>query len=111
MRYRNRFRIRNSEKIYEQILTSKGIPFIDHYSTPHVFYPNPKTMKSMSIANHVWSLGDRFYKLSHSFYGSPKFWWVIAWFNNTPTESHVNLGDIIFIPTGLSEAIRIYDGT
>jgi len=35
-------------------------------------------------------------------------WWVIAWFNKLPTESHIKLGDVIYIPMPLNEILKIY---
>ena len=60
--------------------------------------------------SHVWSVGDRFYKLAHKYYGDSKMWWVIARFNSKPTEAHLNLGDVIAIPVPLTDALRIMRG-
>ena len=51
--------------------------------------------------DHIWKEGDRFFKLAHQYYGDSTMWWVIAWFNRTPTEAHVSLGDTIYIPRPL----------
>jgi nucleoid-associated protein YgaU len=57
---------------------------------------------------HIWSSGDRFYKLAHSAYGDSKYWWVIAWYNKTPTEAHVQIGDILYIPLPLERILSLY---
>jgi len=54
-------------------------------------------------------VGDRYFKLAHRFYGDSKLWWVIAWFNKKPTESHVDVGDLILIPTDLYQILNIFD--
>ena len=40
----------------------------------------------------MWKLGDRFYKLADQYYGDPTLWWIIAWYNRMPTESHAEGG-------------------
>jgi hypothetical protein len=52
-------------------------------------------------------MGDRFYKLSHKYYGDVELWWVIPWFNQIATEIDVSLGDILEIPFPLETVLRI----
>tara|TARA_B100001758_G_C18404476_1_gene611091 strand:+ start:2553 stop:2888 length:336 start_codon:yes stop_codon:yes gene_type:complete len=102
--------VRNKDELYEETFKDRGVKHIDHYPTP--------TMKELTIdliarveqVNHVWSVGDRFYKLAHKYYGDSKMWWVIARFNSKPTEAHLNLGDVIAIPVPLTDALRIMRG-
>jgi nucleoid-associated protein YgaU len=56
----------------------------------------------------VWKVGDRFYKMANKYYGDPTYWWVIAWFNQTPTESHVVVGTTLEVPLPLDRALAIY---
>ena len=49
--------------------------------------------------------GDRLDNLAYEFYGDPRYWWVIAWFNKKPTESHCSLGDIIRIPKPIGQVL------
>ena len=46
--------------------------------------------------------------MTFEYYNNPKYWWVIALFNGTPTESHVKPGDQILIPVDHEEIIRVY---
>ena len=48
-----------------------------------------------------------FWKISNDFYGSPEHWYIIARFNNTPTEAHVKIGDTIKIPISLAQALQV----
>ena len=50
---------------------------------------------------HIWKTGDRYYKLAAAYYGRPQLWWVIALYNQKPTEGHLKIGDVIKIPTSL----------
>ncbi len=59
----------------------------------------------VETVSHIWSKGDRLYKLSHKYYDTIQFWWVIAFFNQKPTDSHYKYGDVIYIPTDINEAL------
>ena len=50
-------------------------------------------------------MGDRYHKLAEAYYGDATYWWVIAWFNKKPTESHISPGDVIRIPTSLGSIL------
>ena len=55
----------------------------------------------MIIKNHVWSVGDRYYKLAIDNYGDASYWWVIAMFNQRPTEANWTVGEVVQIPLPL----------
>ena len=85
MRYVNKQTIRSttSEYLSEKRMT----PTIRHYPTLEI---DPTFDKStVEYVDHIWKSGDKFYKLSNQYYGDTNMWWVIAWFNNTPTEFDV----------------------
>jgi len=71
-------------------------------------HPTPEQIEQLTLQAHRWTLGDRFFKLAHEYYGDPEMWWVIAWFNQTPTESHVDPGDLIYIPSPLDQITSFY---
>ena len=52
-------------------------------------------------------MGDKLYKFAHEYYGDPNLWWVIAWYNNKPTDAHFKLGETVYIPRELEVAINI----
>ena len=35
-------------------------------------------------------------------------WWVIAWFNQAPTESHLVIGDTIEVPISIEQALSVF---
>jgi len=76
------------------------------YSTPTIFRITQAQRRSLTEVPHIWKTGDRFYKLAATYYGRPQLWWVIAMYNNTPTEGHVKLGDAIIIPTPIEQLLR-----
>ncbi len=71
-----------------------------------MFYPNDVINARLETVNHTWKLGDHYYKLSHKYYGDPSYWWVIAFYNQTPTEHLLNYGDLIEIPVNLSSILQ-----
>ena len=99
----------NNDKLYFHKRKERGVKLFRQFGTP--------TMKKVSAADfgrvhtlpHIWRLGDRYYKLAYEFYGAPEYWWLIAWFNEKPTESHLKIGDPLYIPTPLNEALLLYN--
>ena len=68
-------------------------------------YPTQDEYDQIQTIPVTWKLGDRFYKLSSTYYNNPEYWWVIAWFNKRPTEQHVELGEVILVPLFLDEVL------
>ena len=92
--YKSYFRDRNRPPgVY-----SSGVKHIIHYATPELRHPSEFEINNLQSTPHLWNRGDKFYKLAYQYYGAAKYWWIIAWYNRTPTESHVDVGNIIYIP-------------
>ena len=106
MRYALRRVFQNRSKTYEKILEEKGLKRITQYPTPKLKHLDAREIRKLNRVGHIWKVGDRFYKLAYKHYGKTKYWWVIAWYNRKPTESHVNLGDVIYVPLPLDEVVR-----
>ena len=106
-RFDKRRILTNSSEFYDEFLKDRGVNRIKHLSTPEMSYPTAKELAGVSSITHVWTTGDRFYKLAHKHYGDSTLWWVIAWFNRKPTEAHVSVGDVIKIPSPLQEVYRL----
>ena len=98
-RYDGRKAITNAHPLYQEMLEKRGISRVTMYTSPYLNYPSPEQISNtIKRVGHLWKVGDRYWKLANEFYGDSRLWWVIAWFNKKPTESHVKLGDIIQIP-------------
>lgn len=97
----------NDSPKYEKLFKARGIKQIDQYFTPHMQHITTEEMASLNVIPHVWTVGDRFYKLAHDYYNDPKMWWLIAWFNRTPTEADVKLGYIINIPLPVERVLSL----
>jgi len=94
---------------YKRSLEKRGLKKIDQYAIAKLTHPTAKQISSLNMIGHTWRVGDRFYKLAHEHYGDSTLWWVIAWFNQTPTESNVSLGEVIQIPKPLDRIMELLD--
>jgi hypothetical protein len=103
----DRHPIRNKHELYQDAFKKRAVKYIDHYPTPVMKEIAPELISSVEQITHIWSLGDKYYKLAYKYYGNTSWWWIIARFNNKPTEAHLNIGDQVYIPVPLTEAIKI----
>ena len=108
-RYNNRQVTKNDNEFYKKYFEDRNVNFIRQYRTPQLSYPTPRQMRQLQRIGHIWTYGDRFYKLAHKFYGESKYWWVIAWFNKKPTEGHIERGDTIYIPLPLHRILNFFN--
>ncbi len=99
--------IKNDNELFQDIFRERNVKFIDHYATPTMKEITAEMSSKIEQISHIWTLGDRYYKLAYKYYGNVSWWWVIARFNNKPTESHLNLGDVVMIPIPLTDALSI----
>jgi hypothetical protein len=101
LRYANRRTIKVLKNYYKSLLDKRNIKNLEIYKTPILEYPDAKQFAELNVMRHIWGTGDRYYKLAYKHYGDQELWWIIAFFNKKPTESHLNLGDTVFIPLNL----------
>ena len=109
-RYHNRNKFKNKTSLYENIRKEKGIKSLAQYDTATINYPSVGQMTTLTVINHRWRMGDRFYKLADAYYKDSSFWWVIAQFNKKPTEFGIEYGDLVMIPTPLERVLEMYRG-
>ena len=106
-RYSTRVVAINKEDKYQDILEERGIRQIRQYTTPTFKRPTDEQLRSLKYDKYIWTVGDRYWTLAERYYGDRKLWWVIARFNNKPTEGHVKLGDDIKIPKNIIQAREV----
>lgn len=99
----------NATDRYKEIFRKRKVNYIRQFFTQELKHPTEEQIQNLSIIDHTWKEGDRFFKLAHQYYGDSTMWWVIAWFNRTPTESHADLGDTIHVPLPLERILEYYD--
>ena len=106
-RYTNQRIFTNTKEFYEFLREMRDLKKIRQYTTPVTHMPSVGERMGIQMNQHIWTYGDRYYKLSAKYYGNPQYWWVIAWWNGRPTEADVNGGDVLYIPLDLERALRV----
>ena len=105
----NRKIYHNSKKIYEHLRKQRGISkAIRHYGTPDLKELTTEEISTLDVIRVEWSVGTKLYKLAHEHYNDSKLWWVIALFNQKPTDSHFSNGDVVYIPLPLERVLSLY---
>lgn len=107
-RYNNRQIIRNRNKAFQEQFEKRDIEQVNHFTIPTIKNLNEDQLRNISIIQHVWKVGDRYSKLAHRYYGDIRGWWIIAYFNQKPTEADVRVGDVILIPASPDEVLKIF---
>lgn len=105
-RYENRTVFKNDLSEYEKYFRDRHVKFIRHYNTPNFRFGDESILNEINITKHVWQIGDKYYKLADKYYGDSKDWWIIARFNNKPTEAHLKIGDELLIPVPIYKLLN-----
>mgnify|MGYP003139521412 FL=1 len=106
-RYLDRQKAINDKEQYDKLFEKRGVKQITQYRSPSAKYVTDEELSSVECFNVTWYLGLSFERLAADFYGDPTQWWVIAGFNRIPTESHVELGQVIKVPKSLADALQV----
>ena len=99
--------IRNTSRQYADLFKRKKKTGINQWATPITRQISSARNAGIMEISHIWKTGDRYYKLAATHYGNPEYWWIIASYNQVPTEGHLRIGDVIFIPTPLNRLLEI----
>lgn len=100
-RFDDRLVLINNAEEYDKIFEQRGVKYIRQYNTGILRYPTTRQISKMQRVQHIWKVGDRYYKLAAKYYGIATYWWVIAQYNQKPTEAQLSPGDVIYIPLPL----------
>jgi|TARA_R110000824_G_scaffold9724_5_gene43083 hypothetical protein len=98
----------NGAEIYKELLESRGLKKAKQYTTAIFNKLTSQNIRNVQTIRHIWTTGDRLYKLAAEHYGDSEMWWLIAWYNQKPTDSHIRLGDTVLIPLPLSEMMGLF---
>ena len=110
MRYKNQRIYTNAIDAYKRYLKkTRGIDSIRQFNTPRFRHPSITEISNFNTVKHLWTTGDRLFKLAYEYYDDPEFWWVIALYNQKPTEFHYKLGDTVYVPVPI-ETVLFYIG-
>ena len=107
-RYENVEKFTNSNRMYQTMFKDRGIVQVQQFGTRNLKFPTNEQITELNIISHPWRYGDRYSNLAHEHYGDVKLWWVIAFFNQQPTETNFSFGDSIFIPHPLERVLSFY---
>ena len=106
-RYRRRIVLVNDTEEYRtsEIFENRGVQKIKQYQSPIFLSFTKKQYDSVKYKRYYWRNGDRFWKLSLRVYGDMQYWWLIARWNFVASESDLEEGQEIRIPTDLELAL------
>ena len=108
-RYDGRPVILNNKRNYKNtFFKERGMSQMYQYSTAVLSFPTPEEIRGLTNVSHRWGATDKLYNLSNDYYKSPQYWWIIAWYNQKPTESHFKVGDIIYVPLPLDRVLEYF---
>lgn len=96
-----------SNDMYKNYLEERGLTEITYIPFSSFKKLSDSQKRQLTKVNHTWKSGDRYYKLAATHYGNPAYWWIIAYYNNKPTEASVSIGDNIVIPKPLNILITL----
>ena len=104
-RYKYVEKVANDLEECEDLLAARKKSFIVQHKTRLTGQPDSKTVSTLWNHFHLWKQADRFWKLADKFYGDSRYWWVIAEYNQKPTEALIVNGDIVVIPQPIGAAL------
>jgi nucleoid-associated protein YgaU len=99
----------NRTRQYKELFKKRKVKRPLQFATPVLKNVSDSDLKDLNLVPHIWKTGDRFFKLAAKFYGDAELWWVIAFFNYKPTDSHVTMGETIYVPLPLEKTLLLMD--
>jgi len=106
MRYSKNKIMTSKSRAYRRYLKERGLTQISHYNTSKFRHLTVEDLQNFERVSHIWKVGDKWYKLADFYYKDPTKWWVIALYNQMPTEAHVSPGDVVYIPFPLDSVLH-----
>ncbi len=103
-RFSNRTVAHNDHEMYQDTHEKRGVKHIKQYATVEFKRLTDEQLNSIRYHKYYWTVGDRYWTLAQKYYNDKSLWWIIARFNNKPTEGHVSPGDEIRIPKDIIQA-------
>ena len=107
-RYDNRLVVTNRHSLYKKKLKDRGLPSFRQFTTPRFRNITAEDMQEIETLELLWHPGDKLYKYAHRYYGDSELWWVIAWFNEKPTDAHFSPGDPIIVPFPIERVMGLF---
>ena len=99
----------NTDSDYRDVFFDpRGITETEQYTTMPLIYPPALGASALAGDPQVWTATDKLYNISQQQYGSPQYWWVVAWFNQKSSEAEFKIGDIYYIPRPLEMVLGYF---
>ncbi len=108
-RYKNKEIALNDKEMYDKLFKKRGVKGVLQYRTHSKKYVPVETLKSLEMEEYIWKWGDSLWHLAAQYYGDPRYWWVIASFNRKPTECEIKIGQKLYIPVHLADALQVVE--
>ena len=108
-RYRNVPIFLNDNRDYQKAFyTQRDVNRISQYSVSRLIYPSAEVRGSLENVPLVWKATDTLYNISNQYYGSPEYWWVVAWYNQRASEAEFKVGDVYFVALPLEDVLGYF---
>ncbi len=108
-RYNNQKVLINTSENFEEQFERRDVKRIEHHRIQKLNYPTTSEDDEITHFRHYWANQDKFYRLAAKYYNDSTLWWVIAQYNQKPTEQHCKEGEVIKIPFPLGRVLRIME--
>jgi len=105
-RYTGRPVFLNKDRNYKKVFfENRDIEQTYQYTSPRFSFPDAAVIQGLNNTLRVWGATDKLYNVSAEFYGSPEYWWVIAWYNHKASEAEFKVGELYYIPQPLEDVL------
>jgi hypothetical protein len=106
-RYSRREIFLNKDRNYKNVFfKNRDMEQVFQYDSPRISYPQPDEIRNLTNLLLVWGATDKLYNVSAKYYGSPEYWWVIAWYNQKASEAEFKVGDEYYVPLPLDDVLE-----
>ena len=99
----------NDKEFYEEFIEKRGLDRLTQYRTPKFPPITTAIRRRFRTIRYIWKQGDKYYKVANEFYGDPRLWWILAWFNQKPNEGLLKPGAVLYIPQPLSKILTFFN--
>jgi len=100
--------LNNNEKYKNALFDQRDIKQTYQYALTPMIYPSTAAIQGMTNIPLVWSATDKLYNVSNDYYGSPDYWWIIAFYNKKASEAEFKTGELYFVPLPLEEMLEYF---
>jgi len=83
---------------YNKILTKRKVEAIKIMETQTIDSVANIDFDTITESEVLWAQGTKMWRLAADHYGDGTLYWVIALYNEKPTDAHWEIGDIVYIP-------------